>query len=268
VELLVRSWNVFHGNAVPPERHAYLEESMRLAVADRPDVLLLQELPVWALSRLGGWTGMDVAADVAARPVLPPEVGRVVTDLHHGVLRSALTGQANAMLFRSGIAVADRQMIVLNERRFRRSEARRLGLPLVDRLAWARERRVCQWARVSLSDGKSLAVAHFHATAWPRNQRLADAELLRAAVFADALARPDEPLALGGDFNVRLGASTSLDELTGAEWGFAHFGSGVDHFLVRGAELLGGTVWPDERRRVRGRLLSDHTPKEIRLNLG
>jgi len=46
VPLLVRTWNLFHGNAVPPERRAFLEEMVRLAAADGPDVLALQEVPV------------------------------------------------------------------------------------------------------------------------------------------------------------------------------------------------------------------------------
>ena len=53
--LLVRTWNVFHGNANPAERRGFLEEMVRLASADGSDVLCLQELPVWALSRLDEW---------------------------------------------------------------------------------------------------------------------------------------------------------------------------------------------------------------------
>ena len=42
----------------------------------------------------------------------------------------------------------DRLVLVLNDRRFRRAQARRLGLDLVTRLAWARERRVCEVVRL------------------------------------------------------------------------------------------------------------------------
>ena len=52
----MRSWNVFHGNAKPPERASFLEEMVRLASADEPDVLLLQEVPAWALGRLSTWS--------------------------------------------------------------------------------------------------------------------------------------------------------------------------------------------------------------------
>ena len=36
--MVVRSWNLFHGNTSPPRRRAYLEEIVRLATADEPDV--------------------------------------------------------------------------------------------------------------------------------------------------------------------------------------------------------------------------------------
>ena len=40
--LLVRSWNVFHGNTRPPGRGSRLQTMIRLATADQPDVLCLQ----------------------------------------------------------------------------------------------------------------------------------------------------------------------------------------------------------------------------------
>ena len=64
--LLLRSWNLFHGNAVPPERRAFLEDMVRLGTADGPDVLCLQEVPVWALRRLADWSGMQALGEVAA----------------------------------------------------------------------------------------------------------------------------------------------------------------------------------------------------------
>src|SRR5918998_2252388 len=100
--LLVRSWNLFHGNTLPPRRNDRLEEMIRLASADDPDVVCLQELPVWALGHLDGWSEMTALGDVAARPRLGPfpssaQLGRTLTELNHGLLRSAFTGQANAI---------------------------------------------------------------------------------------------------------------------------------------------------------------------------
>ena len=97
VTMLVRTWNLFHGNASPPERRAFLRPMIELVTRDRPDVVCLQELPVWALRHLESWSGMHATSAVARRPLLP--VGsRAVTDLHHGLLRSAVTGEAAAIL--------------------------------------------------------------------------------------------------------------------------------------------------------------------------
>jgi endonuclease/exonuclease/phosphatase family metal-dependent hydrolase len=261
VRLLVRTWNVFHGNANPPERHAFLEEMVRLASADEPDVLCLQELPVWSLSRLEHWSGMAAVSDVAARPLLPPELGREVTDLHHGLLRSAFTGQANAILLGARVRLRDHRAVTLNPWSFRRREARRRGLGLVSRLMWARERRVCQVVRVE-EGGKTLVGGNLHATTGA-DKRLADAELLRAATFVDGFAAPGEAIVLAGDFNLTMRNSHTLAELQGPEWGFRGASShGIDHILVRGAEAGPLSRWPDERRRFGGRLLSDHAPEE------
>ena len=268
--LLVRSWNLFHGNAVPPERDAFLDEMVRLAAADDPDVLLFQEVPAWALDRLDEWSGMAAVGDVAARPALGPvpssaAVGRAITSTNHGLFRSAFSGQATAILVRPPLRVVDRELLVLNARGFRRAQGRWLGLGLAARLGWANERRVCQAVRIHRPDASTLLVANLHATSYPPDERLADAELLRAATFVDALAAPDEPIVIGGDFNVTAARSWTLGELAGPEWGFSPAGAGIDQILVRGAPVTAIERWPAERRRVAGRLFSDHAPVELRV---
>jgi endonuclease/exonuclease/phosphatase family metal-dependent hydrolase len=270
VGLLVRSWNVFHGNTLPPRREARLAEMVALVSVDEPDVVCLQEIPLWALDRLADWSGMVVLGDVAAPARLgpfpwSPELGRRITELHSGLLRSAFTGQANAILVSSRLRVLDRQTIVLNPRRFRRRQARWLQLDPVARLAWASERRICQAVRLARPEGGTLLVANLHATAYRPDERLADAEVLRAAVFADAVARPDEACVLAGDFNVRAARSWTLADLTGSEWGFSGPGPGIDHILVRGAPATPTRPWADRRRRRDGLLLSDHAPVEVRI---
>jgi endonuclease/exonuclease/phosphatase family metal-dependent hydrolase len=153
---------------------------------------------------------------------------------------------------------------VLNSRRFRRAQARWLELPLLARLAWAKERRVAHAVRLRLRDGRGVLVANMHATAYPPDGRLASAEILRATVFADALARPDDVTVLAGDFNVFAGSKV-LKTLTSEAWGFAGPGLGprIDHVLVRGADPGPIVVWGEERRRVGDRLLSDHSPVEV-----
>jgi endonuclease/exonuclease/phosphatase family metal-dependent hydrolase len=262
VSLLVRTWNVFHGNANPPERRGFLEEMVRLASADGPDVLCLQELPVWALSRLDDWSGMRSFGAVAARPLLgSAELGRVITELHHGLLRSALTGQANAILLGPALRQLATDSIVLNPPSFRRAQARALGLGKRLRLAWAKERRVCHAVRASAEE-RTLTIANLHDSSVPE-WRVPDAELLRAAVFADSFAEPGDVLVLAGDFNVIREHSKTLELLTGPEWGFSRPISGIDQILVRRAPAGNAKRWPDERRRVDGRLLSDHAPVEV-----
>jgi len=262
--LLVRTWNVFHGNAKPPERRGFLEEAVRLATADRPDVVCLQELPVWSLAQLEAWSGMRAFGTVAARPLaVSAEAGHVVTGLHHGLLRSAVTGQANAILVSRELRPLGTGSIVLNPRGFRRAQARALGLDRRVRLAWAKERRVCQAVRLDTSDS-ILTVANLHASS-VRDRRCQDGELLRAAVFADAFAEPGDALVLAGDFNTVIGESTTLDRLASPEWGFSEPIRGLDQILVRGAPVSRPEPWPEERRRVEGRLLSDHAPVDARI---
>jgi endonuclease/exonuclease/phosphatase family metal-dependent hydrolase len=95
--MLVRTWNLFHGNASPAGRKAYLRQMIELVTRDRPDVVCLQELPVWALRHLERWSGMHATGAVARKPLLPLGA-RPVTALHHGLLRSAVTGEADAIL--------------------------------------------------------------------------------------------------------------------------------------------------------------------------
>lgn len=270
MSLLIRSWNLFHGNTKPPGRKAYLDEMVILATADGPDVVCLQEVPVWALPRLGAWSGMQAFGEVAQRPTIGPfpstaSIGRALTALHHGLFRSAFEGQATAILLTPKVHVHDRASIVLNPRSVRREQSAKLGLGVIPRLAWAKERRICQAVRATFADGRRGAIANLHATSYPADRRLADAELLRAAVFADSLTEPGDICVLAGDFNIKGAESRTLQDLTRREWGFSPFSTGIDDILVRGANPGALEVWPAARRRLDGRLLSDHVPVEVRI---
>lgn len=269
MRVLVRTWNLFHGNTTPTGREAFLERMVRLASADRPDVLCLQEVPPWALPKLAGWSSMTAFGNVAARPMLGPlpstaEIGRIVTEPNPGLLRSAFSGQANAILLAPRVRPLGRHVLALNSRRFRRAQARWLRLSPLTQIAWAKERRVCQAVRIRLPDGRGALVANLHATSYRPDERLADAEILRAAVFADALAEPDDVCVIAGDLNARAERSRTLSDLAGAEWGFSEPGIGIDHILVRGGPATPPKRWPPARRAVdEHRLYSDHAPVEL-----
>jgi len=256
--VIVRTWNLFHGNTVPPGARRYVEEMVRLVTADRPDLVCLQEVPPWALEPLGRWSGMRVYGQVAARPTIGPlpstaALGRHITDLNPGLLRSGFEGQANAILVQRDRTILARHVVTLNALRFRLREGRRLGVRPLTMLAWAKERRQCIAVRL---DG-GLVVANVHATN-SRNPRVPDAEIVRAARWATRLAGKD-PCILAGDFNVDTARSVVIDSLEG----FSKAGPGVDHILVRGLSAGSYDRWTPERRRLGKLALSDHAPVEV-----
>src|SRR6476646_3112315 len=113
---------------------------LRLATVDNPDVLCVQEVPAWALPKF-------TVGDVAARPVLGPlpiprRLGRALTRTNHGLLRSAFSGQGNAMIIGGRLRLVGHRVLTLNTRRFRDAQARALELTPLARLAWAKERRI------------------------------------------------------------------------------------------------------------------------------
>ena len=256
--MLIRTWNLFHGNTVPLGRKRYVEEMVRLVTEGGPDAVCLQEVPPWSLERLGEWSGMHVFGEVAARPMIGPipvtaELGRRLTDLNPGLLRSGVEGQANAILVRRTIVA--RHVVTLNPFGFRFQTARRLGLPLVRELAWGKERR--QAIAVRLEGGAVLA--NLHATN-AADVRLPEAEVERAAQWAGRLAG-DDLCIVAGDLNV----DTTRSQVFGRLAGFSAPGPGIDHVLVRGAAVTEYDRWPRDRRRLGAVLLSDHTPVEVRI---
>jgi endonuclease/exonuclease/phosphatase family metal-dependent hydrolase len=256
--VLIRSWNLYHGNSSPPGRRSHLEEMVRVATADGPDVLVLQEVPAWALGLLAGWSGMTAFADVAQRPQLGPvpismALGRLLTSVDHGRFRSAFSGQGNAILLAPGLHAALHEKVALNPPSFRREQARRLDLDVVARLAWAKERRICQAVRLQ----QGMVVANLHATGSLGDVRVPAAELDRAARFAEGLARGADVVVVAGDFNC-VAAHIALD-------GYSDPGPGIDHIAVRGAHPSPLRVWQEDLRRRKGQLLSDHAPVELSL---
>ena len=227
--MLVRSWNVFHGNTSPPGRDSRLREMIELATADDPEVLCLQEIPLWALPRLARWSGMRARWVVTRRPWLPAWLGGAITRLNNGLFRSAITGQANAILLVHRLEPLEHAVHRIDERR--------------------RESRWCHAVRL-----EDLVVANLHASNDFRRPELVAAEIVRAERFVSELAG-DLPCVLAGDFNLR---AENLRELPG----WSALGPGIDHVLVRGLAATPLVVWPESRRRHDGRVLSDHAPVE------
>jgi endonuclease/exonuclease/phosphatase family metal-dependent hydrolase len=258
--VVVRTWNIFHGNTVPPGRFRYVREMIQLVTHDGPDLVCLQEVPPWALEPIGEWSGMQVYGEVAARPTVGPlpstaGIGRRITDLNPGLLRSGFEGQANAILVAPDRTILARHVVTLNPLGFRLREGRRLRLSLVSQLAWGKERRHCMAVRL---DG-GLVVANLHATK-ARNPRVPDAEVIRAARWTRALAG-ESPCILAGDFNVDTARSVAIDNLAG----FSRAGPGIDHVLARGLPVGAYDRWTPERRRIGRLALSDHAPVEVRV---
>ena len=228
----MRSWNLFHGNTSPPGRRSQLEAMVRLASADRPDVLCFQEVPPWALRRLAVWSGMTVRYVVTRRSLLPRRLAGAITRLHNGLFRSALAGQANAILLAPGLEPLEHRSLRIDDR-----------LP---------EPRFCHAVRLP-----ELVVGNLHATNEFRKPEIPSAEIVRAEAFVTKVSG-ELPCVLAGDFNVR---AEHLRELAG----WSSLGPGIDHVLVRGLDATPLHAWPLERRVVDGAALSDHAPVEVRV---
>jgi endonuclease/exonuclease/phosphatase family metal-dependent hydrolase len=240
--MLVRSWNVYHGRTYPSGRRAYLRQAIELVTRDAPDVVCLQELPLWSLSKLEQWSGMAMFSARTRHRL--GRLGRRPTDVHHGVFRSALTGQANAILVARRLSVLEHRRRVLSGRR----------------VEWPEERRVSHGVRIRAGEGRvAVVVVNLHFSHIGQG-RPAEAELRTTAAFAEELACDEEPVVLAGDFNLTA-ASQGLRELAAA--GYSPPGPGIDHVLVRGAPATPLDTWPVERRTVEGRVLSDHPPVEL-----
>lgn len=219
--LVVRTWNLFHGNAQPPERRAYLREMVELVTADGPDVVCLQELPLWAFTRLEAWSGMTAVTAVARRPRAgSAELGRLLTGWNSGLVRSAVSGEGGAILVAPG---------------------REISRPRSQVVSGSGLRRIVHGALV---DG--VFVANFHISG--------TVEQLDAVA---AFVQIEERVVIAGDANL-----VPPYELAGYS---APLPDSIDQILVRGVESTPPVRWPDERRRVDGRLLSDHAPVELRV---
>jgi endonuclease/exonuclease/phosphatase family metal-dependent hydrolase len=208
---------------------------IRLVSADAPDIVALQEMPMWAVARLEHWSGMRTAWAMTMPARLGP-LARRLTDRDPVRFRSSLTGQANALLVNPHFEHGRHRRLVLNS-----------GLSWADWLFRGEQRRVCHSLEVG-TNGEWLVLANLHTSNYP-DPSLVTEEISRAAAFLDG----SGPCVLCGDFNVPRHAVP----------GFSEPIEGIDQILVRALALeRGPEPWPDERRRVAAGVLSDHAPVE------
>jgi endonuclease/exonuclease/phosphatase family metal-dependent hydrolase len=233
MSLLVRSWNINHGMTLPHTRRNYLEQAVRLISSDRPDVVCLQEVPLWGRRRLESWSGMSLIWNSTRRVWFPPRLGGWITRLNQGFFRSAVSGQANAILLGRHLQPLERRWTVISRGR--------------------RERRICQAVRL-----QGMVIANLHASGVAGRPEIGAAEVERALAFAESLVQPGDALVFAGDFNLRPRQLPDPPD-------FSPPGRGIDHILVRGAEASPLEVWPEGRRTTEVGVLSDHAPVELRV---
>lgn len=208
---------------------------VELASRDEPDVLCLQEVPVWAIPRVDEWSGMACFGSITRPPLWLGPTSTWVTRLHQGLFRSGLAGQANAILVSRRHVASD-----LGDERISDD---------------GRERRLVQAVRL---DDARVVVGNLHASNEFRDPSVPRAEAGRARAFAERVARPGDAVVLCGDFNIRD------PELTG----YSPPWEGIDHILVRGATAGALRAWPVGRRTEDGVVLSDHAPVECVVETG
>jgi endonuclease/exonuclease/phosphatase family metal-dependent hydrolase len=216
--VLVLTWNLFHGRSRPAAGHALLGEFARTLAAFEWDVALLQEVPPWwppALAQV--CRARQVSARTSRNALLP--LRRAIAVRAPDLLK-ANGGGANAILARGP-----------------------LGEHRVAELTRRPERRVAHG--VSLPGGGW--VVNLHATLSPKTQTDADVARARAAALEWA---GDQPVILGGDFNLRRPAVEGF-EPAGGHW--------VDHVFVRGLDA-------GQQEVLDAGPLSDHRP--LRVSVG
>jgi endonuclease/exonuclease/phosphatase family metal-dependent hydrolase len=206
--MIVLTWNLFHGRAVPPAGRSLQREFAAALAGWEWDVALLQECPPWWPEALAVAAAAEYDVALTSRNCLLP-ARRWAAERWPDLMRSG-GGSSNAILVRGGERIAARAR-------------RRLRL-------WP-ERRVVHAVRLEPS---GVWVANLHAQV--HSQARAEADLALAARSALGWAGPEAPVVLGGDLNQRHPSAE----------GFAVAGGhGVDHVLVRGLEAEGRVQTPE-----------------------
>lgn len=194
--MLVLTWNLFHGRAVPEERHSLLADFTSRLASWEWDVALLQEVPPWWPPRLGAACAASARTALTSRNWLLP-VTRPIAERRPDLIKS-WGGGSNAILVR-GERVLEHRVHTLRR--------------------WP-ERRVVHG--VQLASGVWLSNVH----AQVHSEARAQADIATAARSTVAWSG-SAPAILGGDMNTRQPTAPGFAHVAG---------HGVDHVLVRGLE--------------------------------
>ena len=213
----VLSWNLFHGRSRPPAGRSLLGEFAGALAGWDWDVALLQEVPPWWPPLLAQAARAEAHRVLTARNLGLP-LRRAIAARDPDLLKS-WGGGANVILVRGSEALEHRRA----------------------RLAWRPERRLAHGIRLP-----SGWVVNLHASVRPLERIPGDVERARIAALEWA---GDEPVVVGGDFNLRRPALPGL-ERAGGHW--------VDHVFVRGWTAAGADILDAGR-------LSDHRPLVVAL---
>jgi len=263
ITIHLRTWNIAHGVDVPPDggghahvRRKLLREMATLMSEDRPDVIVLQEVPVWAGPLLREHTGMGVTlapcygAHIPFVHVpLPLAVGAAVGNALPDLVRTQVEGQANALLYGPDLLLVSARRALLNERQ------RLHGEPRIAQLVRLRHRRA----------GREFAVANVHADHGDNKHQLE-----RAGFLLEQFAR-GAPMVLAGDMNAGP-RSPGVRALAARGWVEESSDVRIDHVFVRGFDIeWPATRWLPSRRDLSLNggppvRLSDHDPVDAVLS--
>ena len=255
---------MFHGRTYPPGRHAYLEQAVALATAGRPGRALSPGASAVvaqasrSVDRDGGGHGEDALPARPSRPEPdepPPRRPALVAcragerrarrPPAHGLDASAARPQRPSLL-RRGCARAPP----------RPQRPPRMGVGAAYRARRSASRR---------PTGRQLALVTPAPDAPARAALCRGRAASRRRASAKSCASAGEPLVVAGDFNLTAG-SPAVRELTERRLLRARaWPSTTSSCAAHRRRAL--VVWPEERRRVDGRLLSDHPPVELSLEL-
>jgi endonuclease/exonuclease/phosphatase family metal-dependent hydrolase len=191
--MLVLSWNLFHGRAVPEKPRPLLADFAAQLAVWQWDVALLQEVPPWWPPALGRTCGASARTALTSRNWLLP-VTRWGAERRPDLIKS-WGGGANAILVR-GDAVLEHRALTLRH--------------------WP-ERRVVHGVLLE----RGWWVCNLHAQAHSEARAQADVALAAATAIGWAAGAP---VVLGGDLNTRHPQAPGFEVVAGHS---------VDHILVR-----------------------------------